>query len=74
MRALPLSLRLGLGLLAGGTGPLLLFAVADALGLISDPNPNPVGLGLLFIVTIIPALGLTLFGLMRLAWRWLNAA
>jgi hypothetical protein len=72
MKSLPLTLRLGLGLLAGGTGPLLLFAAADALGFVSDPNPNPVGLGLLFIVTIIPALALTLFGLMRLVWRWLT--
>jgi hypothetical protein len=67
MKAWPLSLRLGLGLLAVGTGPLLLFLVADEIGLISDPNPNPVGLGLLFFFTIWPAVGLTLFGLFR--WK-----
>jgi hypothetical protein len=60
------------GLLVVGTGPLLLFAAADYLGLISDPNPNPIGLGLLFFVTIWPALGFTAFGLARLAWRALR--
>ena len=72
MKSLPLSLRIGLGLLAVGTGPLLLFVMADELGLISDPNPNPVGLGLLFFFTIWPALGLTAFGLLRLLWRSLG--
>jgi hypothetical protein len=68
MKAWPLSLRLGLGLLAVGTAPLLLFLVADEIGLISDPNLNPVGLGLLFFFTIWPAIGLTAFGLVRLVW------
>jgi hypothetical protein len=68
MKSWPLSLRLGLGLLVGGTGPLLLFLIADELGLISDPNPNPIGLGLLFFFTIWPAVGLTVFGLARRIW------
>ena len=68
MKVWPLSLRLGLGLLAVGTAPLLLFLVADEIGLISDPNPNPVGLGLLFFFTIWPAIGLIAFGLVRLMW------
>jgi hypothetical protein len=68
MKSLPLTLLLGMGLLAVGTGPLLLFVAADEMGLVSDPNPNPVGLGLLFVTTIIPALALTLFGLMRWVW------
>jgi hypothetical protein len=67
MKAWPLSLRLGLGLLVIGTGPLLLFLVADEIGLISDPNPNPIGLGLLYFFTFWPAVGLILFGLLR--WR-----
>jgi len=69
MESWPLSLHLGLGLLVGGTGPLLLFIAADYLGLISDPNPNPIGLGLLFFVTIWPALGFTAFGLAQVVWR-----
>jgi hypothetical protein len=72
MKSLPLSLLLGVGLLAGGTGPLLLFIAADEMGLVRDPNPNPVGLGLLFVTTIIPALALTLFGLMRWVWTALR--
>ena len=37
----------GLALLVAGTGPLLLVVVAAELGLTSDPNPNPIGFGLL---------------------------
>jgi hypothetical protein len=73
MKTWPLSLLLGLGLFAIGTGPLLLFIAADGIGLIRDPNPNPVGLGLLFFVTIWPATGLVAFGLIRLTWSWLTA-
>ena len=69
MKSWPISLRLGLGLLLVGTGPLLLFIAADYLGLINDPNPNPIGLGLLFFFTIWPAIGFTAFGLAQIAWR-----
>lgn len=65
----PLSLRLGVGFFALGVGPLLLFGIADAAGLIRDPKPNPVGLGLLAFVSFWPAVGLTIFGLFRLAWK-----
>lgn len=37
----------GLALLVLGTGPLLLFIIAAGLGLTSEPNPNPIGPGLL---------------------------
>lgn len=67
MGTLPLTLKLGLGLLVAGTGPLVLFVLADMSGLISDPDPNPIGLGLLFFFTIWPAMGLIAFGLARLA-------
>jgi hypothetical protein len=67
MRSWPLSLRLGIGLLVVGTGPLLVFVLLDDLGMISDPNPNPVGLGLLSFVTIPLAVILSVFGLLRLA-------
>lgn len=65
MKTWPILLRLGLGLLVGGSGPLLLFAAADGLGLIRDPNPNPIGLGLLFFFTIWPALVLTAIGTLQ---------
>ena len=46
---------IGLGLLAAGSGPLLLIGVASSLG-IGDPNPNPIGPGLLAFFTFWPAL------------------
>jgi hypothetical protein len=69
MKRWPLSLVLGLGLMAIGAGPLLVFIVADKIGLIDDPAPNPIGLGLLFAATFWPALALVAFGLSRLARR-----
>jgi hypothetical protein len=36
---------IGLGLLALGTGPLLAIIPAASLGLLSDPDPNPIGPG-----------------------------
>jgi hypothetical protein len=45
----------GLALLVLGTGPLLLIVAAAELGLTSDPNPNPIGPGLLAFVTFLPA-------------------
>lgn len=62
----PLALKLGIGLLIVGTAPLLLFILADEAGLISDPNPNPIGLGLLFFFSVWPALILIAVGLVKL--------
>jgi hypothetical protein len=47
--------RVGLVLVVVGSGPLLAVIFLAALGLWPDPNPNPVGLGLLFFVTFWPA-------------------
>ncbi|WP_439532989.1 hypothetical protein [Polymorphobacter sp.] len=55
----------GLLLLVLGCGPLLLFIVADALGLVTDPDPNPIGLGLLAFVSFWPGVILTAIGLAR---------
>jgi hypothetical protein len=41
-------IRWGFGIIVVGALPLLAVILAAALGLTSDPNPNPVGLGLLF--------------------------
>jgi len=46
--------RVGVGLIVGGSGPLLLIIAAASLGLTSDPNPNPIGPGLLAFVTFWP--------------------
>ena len=55
----------GLALLLLGTGPLLAIIAAAALGLTSDPNPNPIGPGLLSFVTLWPALAMISAGLLR---------
>jgi hypothetical protein len=69
MKRWPISLMLGLGLMTIGAGPLITFLVADQVGLIRDPAPNPIGLGLLFAFTFWPALALVVFGLIRRAGR-----
>ncbi len=47
--------RIGLGLAVVGWGPLLTVILLSGLGLWPDPNPNPIGFGLLFFVTFWPA-------------------
>ncbi|MCC7143180.1 MAG: hypothetical protein IT349_13865 [Candidatus Eisenbacteria bacterium] len=47
--------RIGLGLAVLGWGPLLAVVLLSSLGLWPDPEPNPIGLGLLFFVTFWPA-------------------
>lgn len=46
--------QVGLGLLVFGTGPLVFIIVAAAVGLWPDPNPNPIGPGLLAFLTFWP--------------------
>jgi len=57
--------RVGLGLLIVGSGPLLGIIVAADLGLWPDPNPNPVGPGLLFFFTFWPAVICVVVGVVR---------
>jgi hypothetical protein len=47
--------RIGLALAVLGWGPLLLIILLAALGLWPDPEPNPIGPGLLFFLTFWPA-------------------
>ena len=47
--------QVGLGLLILGTCPLLFIIVAAAVGLWPDPNPNPIGPGLLAFLTFWPS-------------------
>jgi len=61
--------RIGLGLLLVGSGPLLLIIVAAAVGLWPDPNPNPIGPGLLFFFTVWPALICLVVGIVRVRRR-----
>jgi len=57
--------RAGIALLVIGASPLLFIIVAAGLGFWPDPNPNPIGPGLLFFFTIWPALICILIGVVR---------
>lgn len=48
--------KIGLALVVIGWGPLLFIILMAAIGLWPDPNPNPIGPGLLFAITAWPAL------------------
>jgi hypothetical protein len=47
--------RIGLVLLVVGSGPLFLIMLCAHLGLLADPDPNPVGAGMLCGLTFWPA-------------------
>lgn len=57
-------LRRGAILFAIGPGPLLLIVALSKIG-IGDPNPNPVGPGILAMFTFYPALAMLLYGGVR---------
>ena len=65
---------IGLALLVIGTGPLLLVVVASELGLTRDPNPNPIGFGLLTFLTFWPAVILIAWGLITSFLRYRKQA
>src|ERR1044071_8300257 len=65
---------IGLALMVLGTGPLLLIVVAAELGLTSDPNPNPIGPGLLAFFTFWPAVTLIAWGLVASVLRYRRQA
>lgn len=48
--------RIGLALTIFGCGPLLAIIALASIGLWPDPNPNPIGPGLLFAVCMWPAI------------------
>jgi len=60
--------RAGLVIFGLGCGPLLFIIVAASVGLWPDPNPNPVGPGLLAALSLWPALICTMTGAVRV-WR-----
>ena len=61
--------KVGVGLLVIGAGPLLFIIVAAAIGLCPDPNPNPIGPGLLFFFTFWPAVICIAIGVTRVRMR-----
>ena len=66
--------KVGLGLLIVGAGPLLFIIAAAALGLWSDPNTNPVGAGLLFFFSFWPAVICIVIGFVPVRIRNRRAA
>lgn len=58
-------IRVGLGLLVLGSGPLLAIIIAARVGLLHDPDPNPVGPGMLAGLTFWPALICLVAGVAR---------
>lgn len=59
----------GLGLLIFGSGPLLGIIALAELGLWPDPNPNPIGPGLLAFLTFWPGVICLGVGIMRVRSR-----
>lgn len=66
--------RIGLIGLVLGSGPLLAIIAAAKTGLLSDPNPNPVGPGILAGLTFWPAVICVLVGVVRVGNSRRNAA
>lgn len=52
-------------LLIVGSSPLLIVVALTAFGMTKDPNPNPVGPGILFFLTFWPGVALMLVGFAR---------
>ena len=61
--------KVGLSLLLVGATPLLIIVAAADLGLLRDPNPNPVGPGILFGLTLWPAIICIVVGVIRVRSR-----
>jgi hypothetical protein len=54
---------IGIVILTVGSGPLLLTILFASLGFTRDPNPNPIGFGIMALLTFWPSIGLILAGL-----------
>jgi len=62
-------IRAGAITIAAGTLPLLSVIVLAKVGLWPDLNPNPIGLGLLFVAAAVAASVLTLIGIVRVGMQ-----
>lgn len=60
---------IGVAILVLGTGPLVAIMIAAALGLTSDPNPNPIGPGILAGVTFWPGIAVAAIGILQAVRR-----
>lgn len=63
----------GLLILVIGTGPLVVTMLLASAGLTADPNPNPVGFGILAFLTFWPGLILTVIGAALSVQTWMHA-
>ncbi len=61
---------IGLSLFLVGSGPLIVIMSLAALGATKDPNPNPLGFGMLAGCTIWPSLALMAGGLLMSFLRY----
>jgi hypothetical protein len=57
--------KIGFWLFVLGTGPLLAIIVLAGIGLWPDPNPNPIGPGLLAFLTFWPSVACMIVGAIR---------
>ena len=69
-----LWIRIGIGLVVFGWGPLFAIVALAALGLWPDPDPNPIGPGLLFFVTSWPAIACLVVGAYQVRRKKRDAA
>ena len=60
-----LNVSAGIGVIAIGALPLLLTILAADLHLLADPNPNPVGFGVLFFFSVLLGSALVIAGIVR---------
>ena len=60
----------GLITLIVGSGPLLVIILLAKLGVTGDPNPNPVGFGILAFFTFWPSIGVILWQLRKSFWQY----
>ena len=63
----------GVLIFAVGSGPLLVTLVLAALGLTRDPNPNPIGFGIMAFLTFWPSVALIAGGLITSMVRYRSA-
>jgi len=55
----------GIATLVIGCGPLLAILVAARIGLLADPDPNPIGPGLLAGISFWPGMAMVVIGWFR---------
>ena len=57
--------KIGFWLFVIGSGPLLAIIVLAGIGLWPDPNPNPIGLGILAFLTFWPSIICMIVGVVQ---------